>query len=336
LPKMTTPVEQTEMTPETQTETPDDLRASLDKTSDAFEAITTQIADLQSQIRSRHERLDELEVLTLESSRLAAHLREQVDQAEEKLSRARIAAGIAKGGRSEKATAANVKTLTADLAALQQEFTDAHQANSKQTAEAKIESDSINKQLEDDQKTLEALQQTRSELKAEKQERKKALGQAIYAVLADEMRGLLEDERKREEALAEQRALRLARQESIAERLADWPQLASQLVEQLTPLDEKRAPEPSPSVRLTKLFMKYLKLYAECGPQLEIPQQSTPTQVFQLFLFPDQLAQLLASPQRHVHLEQRLEALRTYLWQVEQQERDRALYRELGLYGRQR
>jgi chromosome segregation ATPase len=334
LPKITTPVELTELKPET--ETPDDLSAALNKTSDAYAAITAQIADLQATMRNRRERLDELEVLVLEKSRLVAHLREQVSEAETKLGYARTLAGISKGTVTEKSTANNVKTLTAAVAVLHQQLQEAHLQYSTQDTQARVETSTINKELEQDQAELETLERTRSELKQLKAEKKAELGQAIYAATAYEMRGLLEAERKHEEALAEHRAERLAQQESIAERLADWPQLASRLEEELMPLNEKRAPEPSPSVRLTKPFMEFLKRYVECGPQLEIPQQSTPMQVFQLFLFPDQLAKLLASTQGRVHLEQRLEALRTYLWQVETMERDRATYRELGLYNKSR
>jgi len=330
LPKITTPVEQTETHTETETQSPDELSAALNKTSDALAAIVTQIADLQAQIRRRHERLDELEMLTLEHSRLVAHLREQVQEAETKLGYARTAAGVAKGTAAEKSTASNVKTLQANLAALHQQLQEAQLQYSTQDTQARVETSTINKELEQDQAELETLERTRAELKQVRAETKEALGQATYAALAYEMRGLLEAERKLEEALAEHRAERLAQQESISERLADWPELVRQLEQELAP-EEKQEPEDSPSIRLTKLLMKYLKLYVECGPQLEIPQQSTPIQVFQLFLFPDQLAKLLASPQGRVHLEQRLEALRTYLWQVETMERERAMYRELKM-----
>lgn len=338
MPKSITPVEQTDSTPEpeTQTLTPNDLSATLSKTEDALTSIKAQIADLQVNMRSRRARLDELEALTLESSQLVTHLRDQVQEAEIRLSRARIAANIAKGGLSEKATAANVKTLTTDLAALQQDLTDAQLKYSMQNTQARVESDSIAKQLEEDQKTLEALQGTLSELKAEKQERKEALGQATYTALADEMRGLLEAERKREEALAEQRAERLARQESIAERLADWPELAALLEEELTPLDEKPAPEPSPTAKTTRALLKYIDCIQKYGMQLEIPQQTSRVRVVQLISLPENFVTQAYLPQGKALVEQRRYEIEQYQRQVEEQERDRAAYRDLGLYNRGR
>lgn len=341
---MTTPVEQTGTHTEPEPETPDDLRGALSKTSAALEAITTQITDLQSEMRRRTARLDELEGLTLEHSRSVAQLREQVDQAQEKLSRARIAAGIAKGGRSEKATAANVKTLEAELATLQQEFQETQLKYSTQNTQARVESDSINKQLEEDQQTLEALQQTRSELKAEKQERKEALGQALYMAIAGEMRGLLEAERTREEALAEQRALRLARQESIAERLADWPQLASKLEEELSPL-EKPEPEVAPAVKFAQRMLKSLDVLQELKehsmrmghPAIEpTPQIDTRMAVRRLALPEDFIYLVLTSVGGLNLIDQRRYEIKDYVRQVEQLERDRQFYRELTQYNSSR
>lgn len=332
MPKMTTPVEQTE----TETETPDDLSIALSKTSDAYTAITAQISDLQAQMRSRRARLDTLEVDTLESSRRVARLRDQVQEAEEKLSRGRIAAGIAKGGRSEKATAANVKNLQAELATLQQEFTDAQLKYSTQNTQTRVESDDINKQLAQDEIDLAALEQTRGELKQERTEAREKLGQAIYVAIADEMRGLLEDERRREEALAEQRTLRLARQESISQRLADWPELAALLEEELTPLDEKPAPEPSPTAKTTRALLKYLDCIEKYGMQLEIPQQTSRVRVIQMISLPENFVTQAYLPQGKALVEQRRYEIEQYQRQVEEQERDRAAYRELGLYNRSR
>jgi hypothetical protein len=334
LPNMTTPVEQTEPKPET--ETPDDLSAALSKTSDAYAAIVTQIADLQATMRNRRERLDTLEVLVLEKSRLVAHLREQASEAETKLGYARTAAGVAKGTVAEKSTANNVKTLTAALAVLHQQLQEAHLQYSTQDTQARVETSTINKELEQDQAELETLEQTRSDLKQLKAEKKAELGQAIYAALADEMRGLLEAERKHEEALTEQRAQRLARQESIAERLADWPALASRLEEELTPLDEKKAPEPSPTMKVTKALLKYLDLIEKYGQQLEMTQQLSRIQVLQRISLPENFIAQVLLPQGRALIEQRRYEIEQYQRQVEEQERDRALYRELGLYGTSR
>jgi len=329
----------------TQTETPDDLSATLNKTSDALSAITAQIADLQVQIRRRHERLDELEVDTLEHSRRVAQLREQVDQAEEKLSRARIAAGIARGGRSEKATAANVKMLQAELAALQQEFTEAQQAYSTQNTQTRIESDDINKQLAQDEIDLAALEQTRGELKQERTEIRKKLGQATYEALASELRGLLETEKDLEKALADHRTKRLAaQQEGIALRLADWPELAGRLEEELSPT-EKQKPEVAPSIKFAQRMLKSLDALQELKehsmrmgyPAIESTLNIDARVALRRLALQEDFIHLVLTSVQGLHLiEQRQYEVREYVREAEQQARDRQFYRELGLYNRSR
>jgi hypothetical protein len=196
--------------------------------------------------------------------------------------------------------------------------------------------------LEQDQAELETLERTRSELKEIRAEKKEALGRAIYLAIADEMRGLLEVERKHEEVLVEQRAQRLARQESIAERLADWPALASKLEEELSPL-EKPVPEIAPSVKLAQRMLKSLDALQELKehsmrmghPAFESTPQIDARMVVRRIALDEQfIHQVLTSGGGLDLIEQRRSAIKDYLRQTEQEAHNRQIYRELGLLNR--
>ena len=187
-------------TVETRTQPPNDsqtLSIILNKTRDALSATFTQISDLQNQMAQRRGRLDELQVLYQESAALATHMGRQVREAEMKLSRARIAAGIAKGTLAEGDRSQHIEALQAALAAQQEKLQEAQQAYSTQDTQVRVESDAIRKQLEEDEKVLEALQRTRWELQQERDGRNVPTGMLYGTVVehvdmsVEEMQGIL-------------------------------------------------------------------------------------------------------------------------------------------------
>jgi predicted nucleic acid-binding Zn-ribbon protein len=306
---------------ETQTEPPTDsptLSIVLKKTEDALASIGAQITGMHAQMARRHDLLDVLQVRLMESGQLVTHLAGQVQEAETKLSQAKTAAGVTKGTPAEKATAGNIKSLQAALATLQQQLQEAQLKHSTADTQTQVQTESIHKELAQDQAELAALEQSREQLEQVQVETAAALKQAVVREFEQELAQKEARIKELETELFDHKFEFDNTRYAIPVRFAQWPDLVHEMNARY---GDKAKPVETPTQRVLK---KYLALLEVLRVADLIVGTSTGTRPIQGALMRDLLAipphitdaLLRGNPQAQTWLESRIIDIRDW-WLAE-------------------